>query len=88
MNITNKVYVLEHLHILEGDRENVKRIGVYSSREAAEAAINRVCNQPGFRDFPNLINPLIDDNEEGFYIDAYELDKDHWTEGFVTVVDD
>ena len=39
----------------------------------------------GFCDNPRLIDPLSDDEEAGFYIDEYELDKDQWTEGFVTV---
>jgi hypothetical protein len=49
-------------------------IGVYRSKDAAEAAIDRLKDQPGFRDFP-----------EGF--NAYEraLDEDEWKEGFVRV---
>ncbi|MCP2080108.1 UNVERIFIED_ORG: hypothetical protein J2W74_001294 [Methylorubrum zatmanii] len=34
----------------------------------------RVKGQPGFRDHP-----------EGFETSVYPLDKDHWTEGFVSV---
>ena len=54
------------------DTEHVKLIGVYSSEAAAKAAIQRLRLKPGFSDYP-----------EGFTIDAYEFDKDHWTEGFV-----
>ena len=46
-------------------------IGVYSSDAEARAAIERVKNQPGFAEFP-----------EGFQICPYQLDRDHWTEGF------
>ena len=46
-------------------------IGVYRSKEAAKAAIDRVRDLPGFRDFP-----------QGFTAHKYELDQDHWTEGF------
>jgi hypothetical protein len=34
--------------------------------------LSRASNQLGFRDFP-----------DGFSIDEYEIDKDHWQEGFV-----
>ena len=39
---------------------------------AANAAIARLSFQLGFRDHP-----------DGFTVDEYELDKDHWCEGFV-----
>jgi hypothetical protein len=60
-------------HVREDDvhKDDAKLIGVYSSGEAASAAIRRVSEQPGFRDYV-----------AGFEIDAYEIDKDHWTEGF------
>jgi hypothetical protein len=69
-----KVVVLHHVHEA-GETEEVKLIGVYSSQESAEAAMARVSTQPGFVDFPN-----------GFQISPYELDRDHWTEGFISVV--
>jgi hypothetical protein len=47
-------------------------IGVYSSESQAKAAIERVKNEKGFADFP-----------QGFHIYPYELDKDHWREGFI-----
>jgi hypothetical protein len=75
------VFVVQHVSATE----NVKFIGVYRSSEAARAAIERLRVQPGFRDHPRLIDPLKDEDEAGFYIGEYELDKDHWTEGFVTV---
>ena len=79
------VFVVEHLHVLPGGQENVKFIGVYRSSEAAHAAIERRKVHPGFRDHPRLIDPITDDDESGFYIGEYELDKDQWDEGFVTV---
>lgn len=63
------VFLLNHEH---GD--DIKFIGIYETQEKADAARNRAKNLLGFRDFP-----------EGFSIDRYELDKDHWTEGFVAV---
>jgi hypothetical protein len=69
-----EVFVLQHVHTFGEGEEDVKMIGVYSSREQAEAAVERLSIQPGFNDAP-----------EGFEIDPYVLDEDHWTEGYVTV---
>ena len=60
-------------------------IGVYRSAEAARAAIDRLKTQPGFCDHPRLIDPMHDEEETGFYLSEFELDKDHWTGGFVTM---
>ena len=79
------VFVLQHVHLLPAGQEDIKLIGVYSSSKTAQAAIERVRGQPGFREHPQIIDPVTDDDESGFYIEQYELDKDHWLEGFVTV---
>ena len=68
------VYVLQHVHTFEDGSEDEKLIGVYSSRESAQAAIIRLNQMPGFLEAP-----------EGFHIDEYQLDKDHWTEGYLTI---
>jgi hypothetical protein len=57
------------------DDEDAKLIGVYSTEVAVRDAITRVGTQPGFCE-----------NPEVFQFTPYELDKDHWTEGFVTVM--
>ena len=69
-----KVYVVQHVHSFEDGAEDIKFIGVYSSRENAQAAVNRLCRAPGFSEAPS-----------GFHIDEYSLDKDQWVEGFSTV---
>ena len=46
-------------------------LGIYSTREEAENAINFLSNKPGFRD-------SLDD----FLIDEYEIDKICWSSGF------
>ena len=79
------VFVLEHLHILPNGEEDVKMIGVYHSAEAARAAVERLRIQPGFRDHPRIVVPGVDNDDQGFYIDMYQLDQDHWSEGYVTV---
>jgi hypothetical protein len=68
------VFVLQHVHSREDGAEDVKFIGVYSSREKAEAAVVRLGRLPGFMDAP-----------DGFHIDEYRLDQDHWAEGYVVV---
>ena len=67
------VFVLQHARERLGGEEDVKFIGVYSSEVAAKEAVRRLQSVAGFRDFP-----------DGFYIDEYEIDKDHWQEGFGT----
>jgi hypothetical protein len=69
------VFLLWHVHEAEEGSEDSKLIGVYRTDKDARAAIERLRNQPGFRSFP-----------EGFNIEKYELNKDHWTEGFLTAV--
>jgi hypothetical protein len=69
-----RVFVLQHVHELSPDNEDVKLIGVYSTEDQAKAATERMVGMPGFREAP-----------DGFHIDTYELDEDHWTEGYVTV---
>ena len=57
----------------EGEEDIELLTGVYSSEEEeAKAAIERVKNQRGFVDF-----------QQGFEICPYQLNRDHWTEGFV-----
>ena len=68
------VFVLQHVHEREDGVEDVKFIGVYSSREKALAAMARLSRQPGFADA-----------REGFHIDEYRVDQDHWAEGYVSV---
>lgn len=68
------VFVLQHEYEWCG-RDEVKFIGVYATEVDAQAAVARLCKQAGFRDWPN-----------GFSIDEYELGVDHWTEGFITMV--
>ena len=68
------VFVLQHVHRFEDGTEDVKLLGVYSSRHSADAAIERARERPGFAAEP-----------EGFAIDEYVLDCDEWRDGYVTV---
>ena len=68
------VFVLQHVHSREDGAEDVKFIGVYSSREKAQDAVARLRCLPGFSDAP-----------DGFHVDEYRVDEDHWVEGYVAV---
>ena len=69
---TATVYILQHSYELDGCDET-KLIGIYSSLSSAEGAKQRLRLQPGFKDHP-----------DDFAVDAYELDMDHWKEGFIS----
>ena len=69
-----KVFVLHHVREFDGEGD-AKLIGIYSSHQQAESAINRLKEAPGFRSHP-----------DGCQIESYELDQDHWVEGLVTLV--
>jgi hypothetical protein len=69
------VFLLSHAHDLGEGTTDDKLIGVYSSMVDAQQAQARTAELPGFRDA-----------QEGFIIEPYELGKDHWTEGYITVV--
>ena len=56
------------------DREDTElQIGIYATREEAEAAIPALLDKPGFRDSP-----------EGFNIYEITLGVTGWQDGFVT----
>ena len=70
----SSVFVLQHVHSREDGVEDVKFIGVYSSREKAQEAVARLSRLPGFSDAP-----------DGFHVEEYHVDQDHWVEGYVVV---
>jgi len=70
--LNDTVYLLWHTDA-QGDE---KLIGVYRADAEARAAIERTKGKPGFTD------------EGGtFEVAKYELNQDHWTEGFGRPVD-
>jgi len=79
------VFIIQHLHVLPGGEEDVKLIGAYSSHAEALAAVSRLRTQPGFSDFPNVVTSSESDEEQGFYIGEFQLNLDHWSEGYETV---
>ena len=59
---------------LDGHDTDDKLIGVYSSAAEAEVAKRRKLQFEGFRDYPDC-----------FLVSEYEIDKDAWSEGFVSM---
>jgi hypothetical protein len=81
----NTAYLLMHTHSVEDNTEDIKIVGIYSSYQSANDAIQRLADKPGFLECPNLIDsdsPELEDTEDGFYIVEYEIDQDQWPEGF------
>lgn len=64
------VFLLQHSYEIDGS-EQTKIIGIYSTRDKANAAVERFKALPGFCWYP-----------ESFYIDEYEIDQNNWEEGF------
>jgi hypothetical protein len=72
--MSDKVWVLWFEQEREEGEDTELEIGVYRTEEAANAAISRLKDQPGFRDYP-----------QGFHAYERTLDKDGWEEGFARV---
>ena len=71
-----KVFLLWHTQELKDGEEDEKLIGVYRTEADAKNAVERVGDKPGFAMFPS-----------GFEICPYELNQDHWIDGFVMASD-
>jgi hypothetical protein len=79
--VVMNVYLVEHWHPLPDNPSSSLTVGVYSSREKAQEAVKRLTRQPGFRDFPDILEHPTETG--GFSIEEYELDRTWWQEGFV-----
>jgi hypothetical protein len=72
--VNGSVQVLWFMREREDGEDTELLIGVYQTEQDANAAIERLRSKPGFAEFP-----------QGFLAVKYEINKDHWTEGFVRV---
>ena len=61
----------------EQEGDDVKLLGVYSTRELAKDRVRRCAEVPGFMTEPNC-----------FEISPYTLDVDEWREGFARLAPD
>ena len=68
----DSVFLLWYVHAPDTAEEDELFIGAYSTEEEAKAAIERLKDKPGFVDAT-----------DGFQICPYEINRDHWTEGFI-----
>ncbi|MDR1869454.1 MAG: hypothetical protein LBQ82_05675 [Treponema sp.] len=73
------VFLLKHSHWITLDEnltsDETKLLGIYETKEKAEAAIEFYKTLPGFKDLP----------EGRFSFDECELNKNYWEEGFIAV---
>jgi len=70
----DSVFLVWHVHSLPDQEDDEKLIGAYRTKADAQDAIQRVKGKPGFRDVP-----------DGFVVDEYPLNLDHWPDGYITV---
>jgi hypothetical protein len=70
------VFLLWYVHAPDTVNEDELLIGVYTTEAEAKSAIERLKERPGFVNAP-----------DGFGIHRYELNRDHWTEGFIVAKD-
>ena len=66
------VFVVHHEYQRYDDRDETKLIGIYSTEAKAKLAIERLRALPGFSEWP-----------DGFSVDCYPVDVDHWIQGLV-----
>lgn len=70
------VYLLQHAPLNEEEDDflydEIKIIGIFSSKELAQQEIEKLVKLPGFINQSNA-----------FIIGPYELNQDYWAEGFV-----
>jgi hypothetical protein len=72
----DSVFLLWYVHAPDSADEDELLIGVYSTEEEAKTAIERLKDKPGFVNAP-----------DGFQIHPYEINRDHWTQGFIPTTD-
>ncbi|EFB74874.1 DUF7336 domain-containing protein [Subdoligranulum variabile] len=69
-----EVYVLQHSYALQNGCDETKLLGVFSSEDKAQQAIEMYRTLPGFCE-----------HSQDFHLDKYLLDERYWTEGFFTI---
>jgi hypothetical protein len=68
------VFLLQHSYERTDGYEETKIIGIFSTKEKVKECIKKFEGLDGFKDYPDC-----------FFVDEYEIDKENWTEGFVTM---
>jgi hypothetical protein len=75
----DEVWILWHAPPAADEVGDYMLIGLYPTREAAVAAVDRLSGKPGFRDHPGIVE---DTSDPGFFMEPHRLGEDHWTEGY------
>jgi hypothetical protein len=71
--VMKEAFIIYHIAKEGEPDEDVKLVGVYSSRKKAITAVERLRKLPGFKDY-----------SDGFYIESYTMDEDAYPDGFST----
>lgn len=74
MKNLEKVFLLHYVYEFEDGHEDVKLLGVFSSKEKAQSALSDIIKIPELKK-----------NKKNFIIDEDKTDLLGWTEGFITV---
>ncbi len=69
-----KVYLVLHTSDVNQEYEDVKMIGVFSSRNRADQVITDLKTKPGF-----------EEAKRGFTVEELEVDAVEWKDGYVIV---
>lgn len=69
-----EVYVLQHSYALQNGCDETKLLGVFSSEDKAQQAIEMYRTLPGFCE-----------HLQDFHLDKYLMNERYWTEGFFTI---
>lgn len=72
--MVQEVYILQHSYALQNGCDEAKLLGVFSSEEKAQQAIEMYRTLPGFCEHP-----------QDFHLDKYSVGERCWTEGFFTI---
>ncbi len=83
--MTHNIFVMRHIHRISDQQEDTTFISVYRSADAAPTAVARLRRQPGCCKHHNIIDPRVDEDVQGFCIDAYMLDHRRCCEGYVSL---
>lgn len=74
MKTRRVVYLVQHVAREDSPTEDVKRIGIYSSRKLADAIVAKYKKIQGFSKYP-----------DSFYVSAVPINFSSWEDGFITV---
>ena len=73
MRLTATVYVVSHFRADTEPDAALKLVGVFESKQLAEATVERLKREPGFKESP-----------DGFSISPFVLNRSYWDGGFVS----